>query len=921
MKSFLQTRGRGKTLLLFLLLSVAGIGKTFAQDFYALVDGSVWGFNYVDTDLHTVEVAQGVNASIVSIPSVITYSNQNYTVVGIGASAFYYGSTQSQHTSISIPNTVTYIGDGAFRGCRKLTSIEIPGTVTTIGDDAFFNCLKLASVTLTAPSALTSIGAGAFKYCRLSSIDIPSTVTTIGEGAFASCPLTTITLPNSVTSIEKQTFSSCSSLASIELPNALISIGQEAFYGCSLLALPDLPNTLTTIGDGAFWGCNGITSFTLPASVISVGEGILRYCTALADITVAAGNTVYDSRNNCHAIIETATNILVQGCKNTIFPTTVTAIGSYSFANCSGLESINIPNTVTSIGNYAFYGCGDLTSIGLPNSVTTLEEGVFWGCGFGSFVIPDWVTSIGTAAFRNCGNLLSVSMGNSVETIGRGAFDECYNLETVNFTNSVTRIGEEAFFGCSSLESVTIPISVTSIGGMAFLYCWNLATVNLLSMTVPTLELDEYGNNNAFYCLADNVVFYVPYESLEAYQTATNWSDLASQMQPMAYKSIAGYGTGNGNWAFIASPLTDANLAPTTVENMIPSNGNYDLYLFDQSEANEWQNYKAHTQNFVLENGQGYLYANAENTNVFFKGTFNEDNAKTIDLVYDEGKDFAGINLVGNPFPVNAYSSRPYYVMNPDGDAVTATPVSVNEPIAPCTGVIVKVEASEIGPNVTPTVTFSTTAPSNSNKGNINIALSQQVNRGSTTIDNAIVSFNEGDQLGKYVFKADNAKVYIPQNGKNYAIAVASRESEMPINFKAVQNGVYTLTITPKNTEISYLHLIDNLTGTDVDLIQNPSYTFNAQSIDYASRFRLLFSFNGINENTDDDDFAFFNGREWVINDNENATVQIVDLTGRILASYKNGVNAVSTKGMASGMYMLQLIEGNNVKTQKIVLK
>ena len=195
------------------------------------------------------------------------------------------------------------------------------------------------------------------------------------------------------------------------------------------------------------------------------------------------------------------------------------------------------------------------------------------------------------------------------------------------------------------------------------------------------------------------------------------------------------------------------------------------------------------------------------------------------------------------------------------------------------------------------------------------------MDRGNASIDNAFVSFNENDRLGKFIFRTDKAQLYIPQNGKNYAIAVASRESEMPINFKAVQNGVYTLTITPKNTEISYLHLIDNLTGTDVDLIQNPSYTFNAQSIDYASRFRLLFSFNGINENTTDEDFAFFNGSEWVINDNENATVQIVDLTGRIVVSLDNGTNVISTEGIASGVYMLLLIDGSNVKTQKIVVK
>ena len=321
-----------KLSLLFALM----LSTLTSSAYDAQIDGIYYNF---DTSAKTATVTSGDTkyTGSVTIPETVTYNDVSCSVTSIGNRAFFYCRNL---TSVTIPNSVTLIGNEAFPGCSSLTSVRIPNSVTSIGRDAFYYCKALTSVTIG--NSVTSIGNNAFAGCSsLTSVTIPNSVTFIGTNAFNDCSgLTSVTIPNSITSIGNYTFSNCSSLASIEIPNSVTSIGYCAFSNCSGLTSVTIGNSVTSIGGNAFYGCYGLTS-----------------------ISVESGNPEYDSRDNCNAIIETATNNLIMGCGNTVIPNGVKSIGSSAFSGHTDLTSVTIPNSVTSIGDNAFRDCIGLTSI------------------------------------------------------------------------------------------------------------------------------------------------------------------------------------------------------------------------------------------------------------------------------------------------------------------------------------------------------------------------------------------------------------------------------------------------------------------------------------------------------------------------------------------------------------------------------
>jgi len=302
---------------------------------------------------------------------------------------------------------------------------------------------------------------------------------------------------------------------------SVTKIGDEAFRECSSLTSIDIPNSVTSIGDFTFAYCSGLISIEIPKSVTTFDRIPFTGCSSLTRITVASGNTTYDSRDNCNAIIETASNTLFLGCKNTVIPNSVTSIGNYAFSGCSGMTSIDIPNSVTSISDWAFASCSGLISIDIPNSVTSIGGCAFYGCsGMTSVTIPNSVTSIADWAFFYCSSLTSIDIPSSVTSIGVWTFAYCSGLTRVTIPNSVTSIADWAFRECSSLTSIDIPNSVTSIGEGVIYGCSDLTEIYCWALTPPTLG----GSFSGCY----GATLYVPYNALDNYKATDYWKDFAN---------------------------------------------------------------------------------------------------------------------------------------------------------------------------------------------------------------------------------------------------------------------------------------------------------------------------------------------------------------------------------------------------------
>ena len=305
------------------------------------------------------------------IPSKISYNAVDYDVVSIEGHAFYT--------------------------CHGLISLVIPASVTSIGYEAFWHCDNMKSLTICG--CIKSSESGAFSYCKIENLVIMDLTAwcnstflderdNVVQNPLPYCnhifykdeEIKNLIIPDDVISISDNAFWGCKSLLSLIIPNSVTSIGSSAFNGCSNLTSVTLSNGLKYIGPGAFCNCENLTSITIPKSVTEIVGGLFQGCCSLKSIIVEDGNAIYDSRDDCNAIIETAKEKLIEGCKSTVIPSSVTSISTAAFCNCSGLTSITIPNGVISIGVNAFYGCTALTSVTIGSNVTQIDYSAFGLC-------------------------------------------------------------------------------------------------------------------------------------------------------------------------------------------------------------------------------------------------------------------------------------------------------------------------------------------------------------------------------------------------------------------------------------------------------------------------------------------------------------------------------------------------------------
>lgn len=572
--------------------------------------------NYMKYSIHksnkTAEVINnyGFYYGDIVIPTTIEVNGEAYDVTSIGNSAF----QNSGITSVNIPNSVTFICGSAFSECKSLTSLNIPESVTLIGDNAFYNCTGLTSISI--PSSVRSIGYQAFYGCTgLTSLVMQEGITFIDEWAFRDCNnLSDISFPNSLTTIGSHAFDNTQWIKR-QYNEGVVYAGRVAYSSNSSYCNKDLILNEGTkgIAASAFQNNYVIQSITIPKSVVSIGNNAF-ISSGLKSIIVEEGNPVFDSRENCNAIIETATNTLIYGCINTIIPTSIKTIGRNAFTE-NAPNSITIPEGVTHIESDAFSNCS-LSKITFPESLIYIGQGAFYNTPWNnnqpdglvyagpilyhykgempentSITIKEGTKSICGSAFCNYKNLVSISIPEGLESIGNSAFLNCTNLNNINFPASLKYIDSGALSNTAWYKSQ--PDGVVYAGPVVYYYKGNMLAnseivINSGTTAIAVYALSSNSNTsmkNAFsvslpvsiknICLrafwgSGITSLVLPQGTKEIGQEAfSNCTSLTSVSIPASVESI-------GLWAFLGcKSLNDVYCYATTVPKVNNNIFNY----------------------------------------------------------------------------------------------------------------------------------------------------------------------------------------------------------------------------------------------------------------------------------------------------------------------------------------------------------
>ena len=462
---------------------------------------------------------------------------------GGGDAPFY--DINSQITSFTFGSEVEHIPAYLCYGMKNLTSVTIPNSVTSIGEYAFSGCSGLTQTNYTGDIAgwcginFGGWGSNPTTYSHnlyinnveVKDLVIPNSVTSIGDGAFCGCSgLTSVTIPNSVTSIGSSAFRDCSGLTSVTIPNSVTSIGEEAFAKCRWLTSVTIPNSVTSIGVEAFAGCSGVTKFIIegtptfdaftltyfpkldsiavPAECFDIPEEYWVSCPKqVRYIKIMGGELSSDA----FSVIQRNYKVL-----NTLDLTsaTNTTLTDEAFKGCYALESLSLPSELQTIGYMALADCKNLQSIHVPSSVTDIDDSAFENCrSVTSITFGDALQS--APQLRSTGS----TSNSQLRRIGNWGFYNCHNLQNLTIPEGVEEIGTAAFYGCTYLEELSLPSSVQSIGDNCFALASKLAKITVNAVTPPSIKAKTFAEVDR------TIPVVVPMGSLSQYKADLYWSE------------------------------------------------------------------------------------------------------------------------------------------------------------------------------------------------------------------------------------------------------------------------------------------------------------------------------------------------------------------------------------------------------------
>lgn len=694
--------------------------------------------------------------------------------------------------------------------------------------------------------------------------------------------------------------------------------------------------TVTRIEDAGFLDMTFIGELQLPNSIESIGEEAFSG-TGIEGTLILGENLSRIGLKNRAFYGTSIESLIIKSQK-------LTKIGEECFASCKSLKDVTFSNSIKTIGHTAFRSCTKLTELTFPESIQTIEAYAFASTGLDKLVFPSNIESIGNNAFQGCTKLSDIAiLGYNLESIGEKAFYNCKKLIKVrcNTIEIIPTLDENAFGNTvgSNLVNADLKIYVPAIVYDDYLSEWSQYENHIFALPTFTNDdgdgkwinennwhsstLPEPGEN--VFINAEAIIGPTDIATVNSYSLCSEGSIIIKEGGQLIHnegygevtmeKKINAYGLGDdgylvSGWYTISSAFGEMPTNSLLVNN-------YELFRYNET-IYEWENVKNSENNFTtLEPGRGYIYSNEVATTLKISGEPNTDKVVTYNLTA-EGELLNGFNLVGNPFTHNIYKgsgaslynanlTNGYYMLTDHG---AWQPKLDTDPILPAQGILVKTSAAG-ALNINKT-TASATRRATSN-GLLAIKVSNEKYE-----DVAYVTFNGGTGLDKIEHRNKNIPmIYVHDANTDYAIAVMNKNvEEIPVHFEHKTLGKYTISVSANDFECKELLLLDNYNGDCVNILEE-DYTFLAITNIAPDRFTLKII-------PKEDEIVIYTKDNDIIVENisGDALINVYDVSGRIVTKMRSNSNIkISSNTLSKGIYIVNVTDENESKTQKVVVK